>query len=130
PIVYAMIFSLFLGNVLIIVYGLSGSRYFGKVAYIPIRFIIPVVTVLAVVGAFAVRNAQFDLFVILAVGVLGLVFVKYDYPLVSPVLGVIVGDIAETGFARGWLLNTESWSTFLTNSGVSIGLTVLITLSL
>ncbi len=130
PIVYAMIFSLFLGNILIIVYGLSGSRYFGKVAYIPIRFIIPIVTVLAVVGAFAVRNAQFDLFVILAVGVLGLLFVKYDYPLVSPVLGVIVGDIAETGFARGWLLNSESWSAFLTNSGVSIGLTVLITLSL
>lgn len=130
PIVYAMIFSLFLGNILIIVYGLSGSRYFGKVAYIPIRFIIPIVTVLAVVGAFAVRNAQFDLFVILAVGVLGLVFVKYDYPLVSPVLGVIVGDLAETGFARGWLLNSESWSAFLTNSGVSIGLTVLITLSL
>jgi putative tricarboxylic transport membrane protein len=130
PIVYAMIFSLFLGNILIITYGLSGSRYFGKVAYIPIRFIIPIVTVLAVVGAFAVRNAQFDLFVILAVGVLGLVFVKYDYPLVSPVLGVIVGDLAETGFARGWLLNSESWSAFLTNSGVSIGLTVLIVLSL
>lgn len=130
PIVYAMILSLFLGNFLIVVYGLSGSRYFGKVAYIPIRFIIPAVTVLAVIGAFAVRNAQLDLLVILVVGVLGIAFVKYDYPIVSPVLGVIVGDIAETGFAKGWLLNGESWVPFLTNSGVAIGLTVLIVLSL
>lgn len=130
PIVYAMIFSLFIGNMLIIVYGLSGSRYFGKIAYIPIRYIIPVVTVLAVVGTFAVRYAGFDLLVMLAAGILGLLFVKYDYPLVSPVLGVIVGDIAETGFSRGWLLNQQDAVTFLTSSEIAIVLTILIVLSL
>ncbi|WP_276306557.1 tripartite tricarboxylate transporter permease [Halomarina halobia] len=130
PIVYAMIFSLFIGNLLIIVYGLSGSRYFGKVAYIPIRYIIPVVTVLSVIGAFAVRNSGFDLLIMLAAGILGILFVKYDYPLVSPVLGVIVGNIAETGFTRGWLLNGQNWVAFLTSSEISIGLTLLIVLSL
>jgi putative tricarboxylic transport membrane protein len=130
PIIYAMIFSLFLGNVLILAYGLGGSRYFGKVAYVPIRYIIPAVVILAVVGALAVRNAPFDILVMFAAGLMGLVFVKYNYPLVSPVLGVIVGDIAETGFVQGWLLNQQSAMAFLTNSAVSIGLLLLIVLSL
>lgn len=129
-IVYAMIFALFIGNVLIVVYGLAGSRYFGKFAYIPIRYIIPAVTLLAIVGAFAVRNSGFDLFVVIASGLMGLIFVKYDYPLVSPVLGVIVGPIAETGFARGWLLNGGDAVAFVTNSAISIGLIVLTALSL
>ena len=130
PLVYAMIFSLFLGNALILVYGLSGSRYFGKVAYVPIRYIVPGVVILAVVGALAVRNAPFDILVMFAAGLLGLVFLRYDYPLVSPVLGVIVGSIAETGFVQGWLLNQQDPTAFLTNSAVSVGLLVLIVLSL
>lgn len=130
PIVYAMIFSLFIGNFLIIVYGLSGSRYFGKLAYIPIRYIIPAVTLLAVIGAFAVRNSGFDLFVMMAAGLMGVVFVRYDYPIVSPVLGVIVGPIAETGFVRGWLLTGREPVTFMTSSSISLALIALIIFSL
>ena len=129
-IVYAMILSLFIGNVLILVYGISGSRYFGKLAYIPIRYIIPAVAVLAIIGGFAVRNAPVDLYIVLLFGVVGLLFIKYDYPLVSLVLGVILGDIAEEGFVTGWLLTGESPTAFLFNSYIAIGLLVLIVFSL
>lgn len=103
---------------------------FGKVAYVPIRYVIPVVAFLAIVGAFAVRNSGFDLFVMMAAGLTGLLFVKYDYPLVSPMLGVIVGPIAETGFVRGWLLTGRELVSFLTSSTISIALIVLIVLLL
>lgn len=127
--IYALIFSLFIGNFLILVYGIPGSRYFGKVAYIPARYIIPAVVVLAVVGGFAVRNSLFDLSIVFVFGLLGVLFVLYDYPLVSPVLGVILGGIAESGFVTGWLL-TGGGTDFLFNSYISIGLLLLIALSL
>lgn len=127
--VYALIFSLFLGNFLILVYGVPGSRYFGKVAYIPARYIIPAVVVLAVVGGFAVRNSLFDLSIVFIFGLLGVLFVKHNYPLVSPVLGVILGGIAESGFVTGWLL-TGGGRDFLFSSSISIGLLLLIALSL
>ncbi|RKD85920.1 tripartite tricarboxylate transporter permease [Halopiger aswanensis] len=129
-IVYAMILSLFIGNVLILIYGLTGSQYFGKLAYIPIRYIIPAVAVLSIVGGFAVRNAPVDLYIVLIFGLVGLLFIKYDYPLVSLVLGVILGDIAENGFVTGWLLTGESARAFLFNSYITIGLLLLIALSL
>ncbi|MFC6906548.1 tripartite tricarboxylate transporter permease [Halalkalicoccus tibetensis] len=129
-IVYAMVLSLFIGNVLILAYGIYGSRHFGKLAYLPARYIIPAVAVLAIVGGFAVRNAPIDLYIVLIFGLVGLLFVKYDYPLVSLVLGVILGDIAESGFVTGWLLTGESATAFLFNSYIAVGLLVLIALSL
>jgi putative tricarboxylic transport membrane protein len=129
-VVYAMILSLFLGNILILAYGIPGSKYFGKLAYIPTKYIIPAVAVLSVVGGFAVRNSLFDLWFVLAFGVLGIVFVKYDYPLVSPVLGVILGGIAESGFVTGWLLNQRDPLEFLFGTYISIGLFILTIVSL
>lgn len=128
--VYALIFSLFIGNFLILVFGIPGSRYFGKVAYIPARYIIPAVVVLAIVGGFAVRNSLFDLSIVFVFGLLGVVFVKYDYPLVSPVLGVILGGIAESGFVTGWLLNRSDPVGFFFGSYIAIGMLVLIGLSI
>lgn len=129
-IVFAMIFSLFVGNALIFIYGVPGSRLFGKIAYIPAQYIIPAVVVLGVVGGFAVRNSLFDLWIVWLFGLLGVVFVAYDYPLVSPVLGVILGGIAESGFVTGWLLNRGDPTEFFFGSYIAIGLLVLIAASI
>lgn len=126
PIVYALIFSLFIGNILIFVYGVPGSRIFGRLAYIPPRYIIPAVCVFAVVGGFAVRYSLFDLWMLWLFGIIGLVFIAYDYPLVSPVLGVILGGIAEDGFVTGWLLVGGDPVEFFFGSFISIGIIVLI----
>lgn len=128
--VYGMILSLFVGNLLILVYGVPGARYFGRLAYIPSRYIIPAVIVLSIVGGFAVRNSLFDLWFVLIFGVLGMVFVKFEYPLVSPVLGVILGGIAESGFVTGWLLNQQDPAQFFFGSYISIILLLMILVSI
>lgn len=129
-IIYAMILSLFVGNILILVYGIPGSRYFGKLAYTPPKYIIPTVVVLSIIGGFAVRNSIFDLWLVLLFGLLGLILVKYDYPLVSPVLGVILGGMAESGFVTGWLLHNRNPVSFVFGSSISLGLILLIILSI
>jgi putative tricarboxylic transport membrane protein len=128
--VYALIFSLFLGNLLILVYGLGGARYFGKVSRIPIRYIVPVVIVLAVTGAFAVRNSHLDVLIMALFGLLGVALVVTDYPMVSVVIGVIVGGFAEEGFVQGWVIHQSDPVQFVTASNISIALLLLITLSL
>lgn len=127
--VYAIILSLFISNLLIFAYGVPGAKYFGKLAYTPPKYIIPAVVVLAVIGGFAVRNSLFDLWFMFIFGVLGILFVKYEYPLVSPVLGVILGSIAESGFVTGWLLNQRDPVEFLFSSSISILLIFLILIS-
>lgn len=130
PLVYGIILSLFLGNFLILVYGVGGARYFGKLSRVPTRFIIPVVVVLAVVGAFAVRNAYLDVWIMLLFGLAGVILVVANYPMVSVVIGVIVGGFAEQGFVQGWLINQHDPIQFITNSDISIILLLIIIISL
>jgi putative tricarboxylic transport membrane protein len=130
PLVYAIILSLFVGNALVLVYGLGGVRYFGKVSRVPIRFIAPAVIVLAVIGAFAVRNAHLDVMLMIFFGLVGTVLVATDYPMVSVVIGVIVGGFAEQGFVQGWLINRGDLVAFLAESSISVALVGLILFSL
>jgi putative tricarboxylic transport membrane protein len=128
--VYALIFSLFLGNALILVFGLKGARHFGRLSRIPIKYIVPVVIVLAVIGAFAVRNAHLDVLIMVLFGLIGIILVATDYPLVSVVIGVIVGGFAEEGFVQGWIINQSDPIRFLTTSDIAIVLLLLIAFSL
>lgn len=130
PVVYGLILSLFLSNLLILVFGLSGSKYFGKIARVPVRFIIPAVVVLAVLGTFAVRNAHLDIILMLIFGLLGIILSLTDYPLVSIVIGVIVGGFAERGFVQGWVIHRGDLTAFLFASEISVILIILIILSL
>jgi putative tricarboxylic transport membrane protein len=100
------------------------------VSRIPIRFIIPAVIVFAVIGAFAVRNAHVDVMLMIFFGLVGTVLVATDYPMVSVVIGVIVGGFAEQGFVQGWLINRGNLVAFLAESSISVALVGLILFSL
>lgn len=130
PVVYALIFSLFLGNTLVLGLGLGGARYFGRISRIPIRFIVPAVVVLAVVGAFAVRNAYLDVIIMALFGIVGVVLVVTEYPMVSVVIGVIVGSFAERGFVQGWVINQGDAVAFITSSTTAMALLAFIFASL
>ncbi len=83
---------------------LATLRIFPRVLLMPRRYLLPAITVLAVVGAYAADNNPFDIGVMLAFGVLGFVLEKYRYPLSPMVLGFILGPILETNLRRALML--------------------------
>ena len=56
------------------------------------------------VGAYALRNSAFDVWLIIAFGILGCILNKLGIPLVPLVLGRILGPIIEENFARAMLM--------------------------
>ena len=82
------------------------------------------------IGAFAVRNAHLDVLIMVLFGLIGIILVATDYPLVSVVIGVIVGGFAEEGFVQGWIINQSDPIRFLTTSDIAIVLLLLIAFSL
>jgi Uncharacterized protein conserved in bacteria len=53
-----------------------------------------------VIGAYAGGVRLFDVYLMLAFGVLGYVLRQMDYPLAPLVLGLILGPLADTSFRR------------------------------
>lgn len=105
---YSFIFSLFLANIVLLIVGLTFAPYFARVSLIPPAILIPVVCVFSVIGSYAINGSVFDVFVMLAFAFVGYFLQKGGFSLGALILGLILGPIAETGFAQGMIMGKGS----------------------
>ncbi|QDA36048.1 Tat pathway signal protein (plasmid) [Paracoccus liaowanqingii] len=127
PLVYTIFAALIVSAFLMLVLEFWGLRIFIKLLAIPKHILLPVILVLCAVGAFGLASRIFDIWTILAFGVLGFAFVKAGIPTAPFIIGFILGPMAETSFRRGLQLSRGDYTGFLTNpiSGVFLVLAVL-----
>lgn len=118
--------SLLVSGLAMVLLMLVLMRYFVRIAQVPLSIIVPMVLMLATVGAYALNNNLFDVFTMFAFGIVGYLLVKGGIPLAPLILGVILGPELETNFFRAIQLD-PNLSTFVTRpvSAVIIALTVL-----
>ena len=113
---YSLFVALLIGNVLILTVGLSLVTRASIITKIDTDYIIPVIIVLAMLGAFALRGGDqvwTDVLTVLLLGGIGYVMKKYDYSIIAFVLGVVLGSIAETNLDRSLQLSGGSWLIFV-----------------
>jgi putative tricarboxylic transport membrane protein len=101
--VWGLIASMYLGNIAGLVVVLSTVPLFAAILRIPFSIVAPLIIVACAIGAFSVHGAMFDVWLMLAFGILGYVFKKLDYPLAPLVLAVVLGDRAEDAFRQAIL---------------------------
>ena len=127
-ILYPFILSLFLANLFFAVVGFGALRYVAKVVLVPQGIIAPVVTALAVIGAYSFRNLTFDIWIMFSLGLVGYIMRKADFPLAPIILGIILGPMAEENLDRVMTLaNAKNLSTieFFMGRWQTVGLMVL-----
>ncbi|MFD1415737.1 tripartite tricarboxylate transporter permease [Oceanobacillus jeddahense] len=123
---YSIIFGFMLANILMGVFGLLGARYFAKVGDISFTFVAPVVVGLSVVGAYAVNNSMFDIWVMLIFGVIGYLSRKVGFHPAPIILGLILGPIAESGFRQSLTMSQGNLLSFYFSRPISVTIMVLI----
>lgn len=109
---YAFILSLFLANLCFLFLGLYGAPFFARVATVPNSLLIPIISVLSVIGSYAINNSLFDVWLMLAFGVGGYFLHRAGFSLGAVVLGLILGPIAEMGFGQSLIMSQGSISIF------------------
>lgn len=125
--VYQVAAMLFWSSVAILVLGLVLTRPMLLVLRVRREYLMPVVFVLCVVGAYSISSRIFDVWVMLGFGVLGFALRQMNYPMAPLVLGIVLGDILDKNFRRGMVLSDGSLEPFVTRpiSGVLALVTVL-----
>jgi putative tricarboxylic transport membrane protein len=96
--VWGLIASMYLGNIVGLVLVLSTVPLFAAVLRVPFAAIAPMIVVSCAIGAYAVQNAMFDIWLMLIFGVVGYVFKKLDYPLAPLTLALVLGSRTEDAF--------------------------------
>lgn len=105
------------------------ALFFFKVAAQVIRikpeYLFPSITVLAVVGAYAVNNSYFDVGVMLGAGVLGFVLRQSRMPLPPLLIGLILGAPFEQSVRQSMMMGDGGLGVFV-QSVISQGLLALV----
>jgi putative tricarboxylic transport membrane protein len=112
--VYDVVAMMLIASFGILIYGLTLTKLLIKVLQFPATLIMPIIFVLCVVGSFAIASRLFDVYVMLAFGVIGYFLRKLNFPMAPLVLGIVLGDLMEKSLRRGLVLGDGDLTPFFT----------------
>jgi putative tricarboxylic transport membrane protein len=98
--VWALIASLYVGNVMLLVLNLPLARIWVKLLQIPRPYLYAGILTFAALGSYSVNASAVDLLLLLALGVLGWVMRRFGFPIAPAIVGLILGPIAEEQLRR------------------------------
>ena len=128
--VYDVVAMMMFATLGILLYGLTLTRFMIRVLQVRKTVIVPIILGLCTIGTFALASRLFDIWVMVAFGLVGFALRKYGYPMAPLVLGIVLGDLLEKNFRRGLVLSDGDLLPFVTRpiSAVLAGTIVLIVL--
>jgi putative tricarboxylic transport membrane protein len=110
--VWTLIGSLFIGNLLLLVINLPLIKMWVQVLKVPAPYLFGGILVFAMVGSYSIKNSNFDLLVAIGVGIFGMLLRRFGYPITPMILGAILGPMSETEFRRSMQLSEGDPSIF------------------
>ncbi|SEK11128.1 Tripartite tricarboxylate transporter TctA family protein [Marinovum algicola] len=113
-IVYGMMISYLIAN--FVMWGMMTGmvRWIAKLMYLPRTFVLPVIMACCILGAFALDNTFFDIWVMLAFGVVGLLLELGRFPLGPFVIGFVLAPLAEQKLRAGLMMTNGDPSPIVT----------------
>jgi len=103
-IMYFMYGTLILANIAMYVCAFALIKPSVKLFSLPREILLPVITLLCVLGSYAQKMAMFDIYLMFGFGVLGFLMRKADIPIGPMVLGVILGNMLDQNFRRAMVV--------------------------
>ncbi len=97
---WAVIISMYIGNVILLILNLPLIPYIAKLLTIPRNYLIPFILFFTMIGAYIGQNNATELLILVGLGVCATILRFADYPLPPLLIGFILGGMMEDNFAR------------------------------
>ncbi|RJR39461.1 MAG: tripartite tricarboxylate transporter permease [Desulfobacteraceae bacterium] len=124
---WVFIASLYLGNLMLLVLNLPLVGFSAWFLRVPMRYLMPVVCLLCIVGTLTINNRLYDVWIMLAFGVGGFLMRRWKYEAAPLVLGLVLGPMLERSLTQSWVMfHGEFWRFWQRPiSGVLMSLAIL-----
>jgi putative tricarboxylic transport membrane protein len=125
--VWGLIASLFIGNVMLLVLNLPMIAIWVKLLQIPAPLLYAGILVFATIGTYGITQSPVDLVLLYVVGAVGYLMRRYDFPAAPVIIGMILGPLAEQSFRQALTISAGDWTVFFTRplSAAILALAVL-----
>jgi putative tricarboxylic transport membrane protein len=98
--VYSFGWSLFIAGIVVFFIGMLATPLLVKIIKIPLRLLAPLIMFLAIIGAYAIRNNIFDVYLMLAIGIFVFLVRRLGFHPGPIGLGFILGPIIEPSLVQ------------------------------
>jgi len=112
--VWAVIASMYIGNVILLVLNLPLVGFWARIALIPFPILGPIIILCCVIGAYSIRFLMFDVWITLVFGVIGYLMRKLSFPIAPMVLATVLAPMLETSLQQSLLISLGSPFIFFT----------------
>jgi putative tricarboxylic transport membrane protein len=108
--VWALIASLYIGNLMLLVLNLPLVGLWVKLLKIPKPMLYAGILIFATVGVYGMRQSSFDLLLLYGIGLLGVLMRRFDFPTAPVIVGMILGPMAEAQLRNAISIGEGRWS--------------------
>lgn len=112
-IVYGFMSTLLVANVVMLVFMLLTLRWLARLMTVPKTYLVPIILIFCVIGAYAGNNRIFDVWVMLAFGLVGILFRTMRLPIGPFVIALVLTPLAEFNLRAALISSEGSWLSFL-----------------
>jgi putative tricarboxylic transport membrane protein len=112
--VWTLIASLYIGNVMLLVLNLPLVRVWVKLLRVPAPLLTASILVFATLGVYSTGASVFELFVAYAFGLVGFALRRAGYPIAPLILGAVLGPLMEVQFRRALAFSEGDPTVFAT----------------
>ncbi len=123
-IVYSLFIILLIGNIFNLGIGRIFAFVYAKLGELPAPLLVPIVMLMAVIGAYSYNNNAYDVLIMLCFGLLGYFMRLFKVPEAPLVITFLLAPPAEENLRRGLLINEGDWISTLFHSPLAIGLAI------
>lgn len=120
---WGVIASMWIGNLMLVVLNLPMIGMWVKLLTVPYRLLYPAILLFCAIGIYSLSNSSYDIYIGVAFGCLGYLFVKLACEPAPLLLGFILGPMMEENLRRAMLLSRGDATVFFTRP-ISLGLMI------
>jgi putative tricarboxylic transport membrane protein len=120
---WAVIISMYLGNLVLLILNLPLIPYIAKILAIPRNYLIPFIFFFTLMGAYIGQNNATELLILVGMGIAATILRFADYPLAPLLIGFILGRMLEDNFSRSMQL--YDGMAFMVERPMTLGLLVI-----
>jgi putative tricarboxylic transport membrane protein len=106
--VWAVIASMYIGNVILLVLNLPLVGMWARIALLPFPILGPLIILFSVIGAYSIRFLAFDVWMALIFGVVGYLMRKLGFPMAPMVLATVLAQMLEASLQQSLLISRGS----------------------
>jgi putative tricarboxylic transport membrane protein len=111
---WGIVASMYVGNAMLLVLNLPLVGMWAQLLRLPYNVLFPLIVLFSIVGVYCSSNNVFDVYVMVAFGILGYLMRKVGYEPAPLVLAFVLGPMLENNLRKAMILSQGDLSTFLT----------------